>query len=236
MTFGCHNWATAWDFQQFNILTSVESDEPLQPAFKLRNSKWCSVSSLTIIKYSSNQQRLWSDCAYAQADLRFSWEHIPHCWKSHALAHMSLLDLTKSVLGFYDKVRLKPSSAIVTSYKIENLLVKSLYRIPANKQKTQALIRLRENAGWSAPLEFTNTKDRFSHTEAFMIVAFISLEKAYAKIVWSGNTTIKNCRQTNGAARKCHTTITRHRGRQIKQSNQLSLPHQYDCNTRIDIK
>ena len=26
------------------------------------------------------------------------------------------------------------------------------------------------------------------------------------------------------------------RGRQIKQSNQLSLPHQDDCNTRTDIK
>ena len=25
-------------------------------------------------------------------------------------------------------------------------------------------------------------------------------------------------------------------GRQIKQSNQLSLPHQDDCNTRMDIK
>ena len=25
-------------------------------------------------------------------------------------------------------------------------------------------------------------------------------------------------------------------GRQIKQSNQLSLPHQNDCNTRMDIK
>ena len=25
-------------------------------------------------------------------------------------------------------------------------------------------------------------------------------------------------------------------GRQIKQSNQLSLPHQDDCNTRTDIK
>ena len=25
-------------------------------------------------------------------------------------------------------------------------------------------------------------------------------------------------------------------GRQIKQNNQLSLPHQDDCNTRIDIK
>ena len=27
-------------------------NEPLQPHFKLRNSKWCSVSSLTIIEYS----------------------------------------------------------------------------------------------------------------------------------------------------------------------------------------
>ena len=25
-------------------------------------------------------------------------------------------------------------------------------------------------------------------------------------------------------------------GRQIKQSSQLSVPHQYDCNTRMDIK
>ena len=37
-----------------NNLTSVDSDEPLQPSFKLRNSKWCSVSSLTIIEYSSD--------------------------------------------------------------------------------------------------------------------------------------------------------------------------------------
>ena len=42
------------DFQQFDILTSVDSDDPLQQPFKLRNSKWCSVSSLIIIKYSSN--------------------------------------------------------------------------------------------------------------------------------------------------------------------------------------
>ena len=40
--------------QQYDILTSVDSDEPLQPSFKLRNSKWCSVSSLTIIEYSSD--------------------------------------------------------------------------------------------------------------------------------------------------------------------------------------
>ena len=40
--------------QQFDILTSVDSDEPLQPPFKLINSKWCSVSSLTIIEYLSD--------------------------------------------------------------------------------------------------------------------------------------------------------------------------------------
>ena len=37
-----------------NNLTRVDSDEPLQPPVKLRNSKWCSVSSLTIIEYSSD--------------------------------------------------------------------------------------------------------------------------------------------------------------------------------------
>ena len=34
-------WASAWDFQKCDILTCVDSDEPLQPLLKLRNSKWC---------------------------------------------------------------------------------------------------------------------------------------------------------------------------------------------------
>ena len=38
-----------WAFQQCGILTSVDSDEPVQPPFKFRNSKWFSVSSLTLI-------------------------------------------------------------------------------------------------------------------------------------------------------------------------------------------
>ena len=80
-------WAVSCGFQQCGILTCVVSDEPLQPPFKLRNSKWYSVSSLTIIEYSSDSQRLWSDCTYAQADRRPCWSHIPHCWKSHAQAH-----------------------------------------------------------------------------------------------------------------------------------------------------
>ena len=77
------------DFRQCGILTSVDSDEPVQPPFKLRNSKWCSISSLTVIDYSSEKQRFWSDCAYAEADLRLCWSHIPHCWKSHVAAYMS---------------------------------------------------------------------------------------------------------------------------------------------------
>ena len=36
------------------ILTCLDSDEPVQPPFKLRNSKWCSDSSLAIIEYSSD--------------------------------------------------------------------------------------------------------------------------------------------------------------------------------------
>ena len=40
------------------ILKSVDSDEPVQPPFKLRHSKSCSISSLSVIEYSSEQQRL----------------------------------------------------------------------------------------------------------------------------------------------------------------------------------
>ena len=48
------------DFQQCGILTSVDTDKPVQQSFKLRklqiirNSKLCSVSSLTLIEYSSD--------------------------------------------------------------------------------------------------------------------------------------------------------------------------------------
>ena len=66
-------------------MTSVDADYPVQSPLKLRNSKCCSVSRLIVIEYESDLQRLWSDCAYAQADLSLCWSHIPHCWKSHAV-------------------------------------------------------------------------------------------------------------------------------------------------------
>ena len=46
------------DFQQCAILTSVDSDKPVKPPVKLRNPIWCSVSSVTVIGYSSDLQRL----------------------------------------------------------------------------------------------------------------------------------------------------------------------------------
>ena len=79
------------DFKQCGILTSADLGEPTQPPFKLRNTKWCWISSLTLVKYSSDQQRPWSDCACAQADLRLCWSNIPHCWKSHIAANLTQL-------------------------------------------------------------------------------------------------------------------------------------------------
>ena len=97
-TCGKHSWrllnetvltirAETWDFQQCGILASGDSDEPVQLPVKLRNPICCSVSSLMLKEYSNDKQRLWSDCAYAQASLSLCWSHIPHCWKSHVAAH-----------------------------------------------------------------------------------------------------------------------------------------------------
>ena len=57
-------WAATCDFQQCGILTSFDWDEPVKLPVKLRNSKWCLVSHLTLVEYSSDKQKLWSDCAY----------------------------------------------------------------------------------------------------------------------------------------------------------------------------
>ena len=40
-----HSENGAWDFQQYGILTRTDSDEPVLPHFKPRNSKWGSASS-----------------------------------------------------------------------------------------------------------------------------------------------------------------------------------------------
>ena len=81
-------WIATCDFKQCGILTWIDTDEPVQPTFKLRNSKWYSVSSLIFIEHSSDLQRLWLVCAYAPADLSLCWSHISHFWKSHATVQL----------------------------------------------------------------------------------------------------------------------------------------------------
>ena len=53
--------------------------------------------------------------------------------------------------------------------------------------------------------------------------------------VWSGNTTITNCRQPRVTARKSHSTIKKYQEDKLSKAIS-SLPHQDDCNTRMDIK
>ena len=52
--FEFYIWAATCDFQQCGVLTSVDSDKPVQPPFKLRSSKWCLVISLTLMEYVSD--------------------------------------------------------------------------------------------------------------------------------------------------------------------------------------
>ena len=76
-------WAVTCGFQQFDILTSVDSEEPLQPPFKLRNSKWCSVSSY-------NNHRILKRLAKALIRLR-----ICSGWSEALLvAHTTLLEIS----------------------------------------------------------------------------------------------------------------------------------------------
>ena len=78
-------WAVTCDFQQCGILTTVESDsdEPVQPPLRLRNSIWCSVSSL-------NSHRILKQLAKALIRL-----HIYTGWSEALLVpHTTLLELS----------------------------------------------------------------------------------------------------------------------------------------------
>ena len=45
------------------------------------------------------QQRFWSDCADAQADLSLCWAHMPFCWFCHDAAHLFFLFISLSCIG-----------------------------------------------------------------------------------------------------------------------------------------
>ena len=68
---------------QCGILTWTDSDEPVQPPFKLRNSKWCSVSSLIVIEYLSD----------LQSDLSLCWLHIHVLYKVLEIFHLLIKNI-----------------------------------------------------------------------------------------------------------------------------------------------
>ena len=75
-------WAVACDFQQCDILTSVDSYKPVQPPLKLRNSKWCSVST--------NSHRIFKRQAKALIRL-----HVCAGWSEALLVvHTKLLEIS----------------------------------------------------------------------------------------------------------------------------------------------
>ena len=73
-----------------------------------------------------------------------------------------------------DKAGLKPvSSATETSCNIEISLEASLYMILSNQRITKALIRLRECAGWSAPLLSVNPRRQVFLRRGSIVCCFI---------------------------------------------------------------
>ena len=54
-----------------------------------------SLDNLEAAEGKYNQERLWSDCTDAQADLRFRWLHMYYCRFSHALAEIFCYFSTK---------------------------------------------------------------------------------------------------------------------------------------------
>ena len=90
-TISLYIWAPTHHFQQCGILKDVDTDVPVQPPFNLRNSKWCSVSSLTLLEYSSD----W----LAKALIRL---HVCAGWSEALLVpHTTLLEIScHSSYGF----------------------------------------------------------------------------------------------------------------------------------------
>ena len=87
LSLGCHVAATFGvfvddDHKKLHLRYSADSSSCTTTELSVF------LTSLTLVEYSSDQQRLWSDCIYAQADLRPCWSHIPHCWKSHVTAQL----------------------------------------------------------------------------------------------------------------------------------------------------
>ena len=77
----------------------------------------------------------------------------------------------KPVFGVCDQVRLKPAcSATEASLSLDSSDIETRSIILSRLGTTKVLIRLRESAGWSAPLLFAYGINRFSHDMAHILI------------------------------------------------------------------
>ena len=72
---------TKWHFDKCRLIQACAA------FFKLKSINDVLSSSLTRIEYSSDEQRLWSDCVYVQADLSLHMSKC-HIFGNHVMAHI----------------------------------------------------------------------------------------------------------------------------------------------------
>ena len=70
------------------VTSSKYSDQPIYLPTMARVMVYPSLDSLEVVEGTCDQQKLWSDCADAQADLSLRWSHKSYCRFCRALAQI----------------------------------------------------------------------------------------------------------------------------------------------------
>ena len=136
----CHGivsikWATSRENVSSGIFDHVHSNQPAQLQKLARILKlW--IKQVYISYYLSSEQKCWSDCADAQADLRLCCSHIAQDTFSHELAHL----ITewygwglKPVVRSCNPCHIHVGYSVFINYSVR---VKDFQLINASKQKT----------------------------------------------------------------------------------------------------
>ena len=84
-------WTASWQNQQNDCAPSEDSDQPENPPSLIRVFS-VHMKKPGVLNYpKSEQRRLWSDWADAQADLSLRWVHRSVCCFCHQVAHVMVL-------------------------------------------------------------------------------------------------------------------------------------------------
>ena len=126
------------------------------------------------------QQRPWSDCAYAKADLRLCCPHMPKDMFLHGAAHM-MHHVGKQLLCHMWTAQAQISMRIHAVCSEHSLFINIYYSTHwFCKQATRVLISLHEGAGWSWPaLSVTCIRALFMQCTSYAIWEVCGPDLAY---------------------------------------------------------